>query len=100
MKIVCDGQEFPCHKFILSARSDVFRTMFAFDSSLKMNGKEEFLEIPDVSARHNPQSALSKPLSYLNRLCQNILKIFCKHQFCVREFGWLLSNVSLSIEKT
>ena len=49
MKIICDGQEFPCHKFILSARSDVFRTMFA--SPLKLNEKEEsVLEIPDVSA--------------------------------------------------
>ena len=49
LKIVCDGQEFPCHKLILSARSDVFRTMFA--SPLKMNEKEEsVLEIPDVSA--------------------------------------------------
>ena len=38
MKIVCDGQEFPCHKFILSARSDVFRTMFA--SLLKLHEKK------------------------------------------------------------
>ena len=49
MKIICDGQEFPCHKFILSARSDVFRRMFT--SSLKMNEKEEsILDITDVSA--------------------------------------------------
>ena len=49
IKIICDGQEFPCHKLILSARSDVFKTMFA--SPLKMNEKEEsILEIPDISA--------------------------------------------------
>ena len=27
-KIVCEEQSFPCHKFILSLRSDVFKTMF------------------------------------------------------------------------
>ena len=27
-KIICEEQSFPCHKFILSLRSDVFKTMF------------------------------------------------------------------------
>ena len=49
LKIVCDGQEFPCHKLILSARSDVFKAMFTSD--LKFNKNDEStLEIPDISA--------------------------------------------------
>ena len=49
MKIVCDGKEFPTHKLILSARSDVFKAMFT--SNLKINEEtESFLQIPDVSA--------------------------------------------------
>ena len=27
-RIICEDQIFPCHKFILSVRSDVFKTMF------------------------------------------------------------------------
>ena len=49
IKIKCDGKEFPCHKLILSARSDVFKAMF--QSDLKINENEEsILEIADVSA--------------------------------------------------
>ena len=49
MKIVCDGTEFPCHKLILSARSDVFKAMFKSD--LKFIKNEEYtLEILDISA--------------------------------------------------
>ena len=47
--IKCDGKEFPTHKLILSARSDVFERMFS--SALKINEKDEpILEIDDVSA--------------------------------------------------
>ena len=49
LTIKCDGKEFPTHKFILSARSDVFERMFA--SPLKINEKDEpILEIDDASA--------------------------------------------------
>ena len=27
-RIICEDQVFPCHKFILSVRSNVFKTMF------------------------------------------------------------------------
>ena len=49
LKIVCDGQEFPCHKLILSARSDVFKAMFTSDLKFIKN-EESILEIPDISA--------------------------------------------------
>ena len=38
VKLVCDGQEFPCHKFMLSARSQVFQAMFSSD--LEENASE------------------------------------------------------------
>ena len=47
--IKCNGKEFPTHKFILSARSDVFERMFS--SALKINEKDEpILDIDDISA--------------------------------------------------
>ena len=48
IKIVCDEEEFPCHKFILSARSDVFETMFATKESREE--LEGILKIEDISA--------------------------------------------------
>ena len=47
-KIICDGQEFPCHKLILSSRSDVFKAMF--HSDLKIDEDESTLTIPDIPA--------------------------------------------------
>ena len=47
LKIVCDGKEFPCHKFILSVRSDVFKTMFLSDLKADDSGT---LKINDISA--------------------------------------------------
>ena len=46
VKIICDGQEFPAHKFILSARSDVFKAMFS--SELQRN--RESMEVDGISA--------------------------------------------------
>ena len=49
MKISCDDEEFPCHKSILSSRSDVFKTMFSTPDSKE--GKDAIIEIPDISAQ-------------------------------------------------
>ena len=47
--IRCDNQTFPCHKLILSSRSDVFKTMFTMhDSKEEQNG---IIEIEDISAK-------------------------------------------------
>jgi hypothetical protein len=35
----CGEQEFPCHKFMLGARSDVFRAMFAHDMKENQSGE-------------------------------------------------------------
>ena len=48
IKIVCDDEEFPCHKFILSARSDVFETMLSTKESREE--LEGILKIEDISA--------------------------------------------------
>jgi len=47
--IRCDNETFPCHKFILGSRSDVFKTMFTMtDSKEEQNG---IIEIEDISAK-------------------------------------------------
>ena len=48
MKIMCDNVEFPCHKVILSSRSEVFKTMFNVKESKE--NQEGFIKIDDVSA--------------------------------------------------
>jgi len=49
-KIKCESQEFPCHKLILSTRSDVFKAMFLSD--LKVTEDDDnILEIPNISAK-------------------------------------------------
>ena len=49
IKIRCDNETFPCHKFILGSRSDVFKTMFTMtDSKEEQNG---IIEIEDISAK-------------------------------------------------
>ena len=49
IKIVCDDEEFPCHKFILSSRSDVFQVMFSTkESREELDG---ILKIDDISAQ-------------------------------------------------
>ena len=49
IKIVCDGQTFPCHKVILGARSDVFKAMFSEPLKFKEN-QEGVLNIDDTNA--------------------------------------------------
>ena len=47
--IICDEEKFPCHKTILSARSDVFKVMFSMpDSKEQQHG---VVKIDDVSAK-------------------------------------------------
>ena len=48
IKILCDGTEFPCHKFVLSARSDVFKAMFL--SNLEEENGNAPLTIEDISS--------------------------------------------------
>ena len=48
IKIVCDNVEFPCHKLILSSRSEVFKTMFNLKNSKE--NLEGIIQIDDVSA--------------------------------------------------
>ena len=45
-KIICRGQEFPCHKLMLSARSDVFRIMLDKDSNFA-EAKTNVLKLED-----------------------------------------------------
>ena len=47
--IVCDNEKFPCHKFILSARSDVFKTMLSMPNSKEQ--LDGIIKIDDVSAQ-------------------------------------------------
>ena len=49
LKIKCGEKVFPCHKFILGTRSDVFKTMFSSDLNVSMT-EDNVLEIIDVSA--------------------------------------------------
>ena len=48
IKILCDGTEFPCHKFVLSARSDVFKAMFL--SNVEEENPDKPLTIEDISS--------------------------------------------------
>ena len=51
VKIVCEDDEYPGHKFILSARSDVFRAMFRSNlSENDENGKPSRIQIKDFSS--------------------------------------------------
>lgn len=45
-KIICEGQELPCHKFVLSARSDVFQAMF--DTKGSIENKEAYTYVDDI----------------------------------------------------
>ena len=47
--IICDDEKFPCHKFILSSRSDVFKTMLAMPDSKEQ--QDGVISIDDVSAK-------------------------------------------------
>ena len=46
--IICDDVEFPCHRFMLSLRSEVFQAMFSIDSQEK---QENIIKISDITAR-------------------------------------------------
>ena len=50
LKIICESQEFHCHKLILSLRSSVFKRMIASDLKLSEAEDESTLKIDDVSA--------------------------------------------------
>ena len=52
IKIICDGQEFPCHKFVLCLRSDIFKAMLENSSGSKMykENQEGILKVDDISA--------------------------------------------------
>ena len=49
IKIVCDGETFPCHKFMLGARSDVFKAMLTESPTFREN-QEGLLTIEDTTA--------------------------------------------------
>lgn len=46
-KIICENEELPCHKFVLSARSDVFQAMFEGCESIEKS--QGFVKIEDIS---------------------------------------------------
>ena len=49
VKLKCGDQEFPCHKFILSLRSDVFKAMFSSDIEVKDDNIVEIMDVdPEV----------------------------------------------------
>jgi len=48
-RIICEDQIFPCHKFILSVRSDVFKTMF--QTMDMQEGKDGDVKVDDISAK-------------------------------------------------
>lgn len=50
IKILCDGKVFPCHKLILSLRSEVFKRMFQSDLKISNTEDESTLKIEDISA--------------------------------------------------
>ncbi len=43
--LICDGQRFPCNKFMLGARSEVFRAMFAHTNTVE--AKQDRVVIKD-----------------------------------------------------
>ena len=43
--IACGGQEFPCHKFILAARSSVFDAMFSHDMEEQIRNRVEIKDL-------------------------------------------------------
>ena len=47
--LICDGENFPAHKTILGARSDVFSAMFQHSCTLETETKQ--VEIADTDAR-------------------------------------------------
>ena len=49
IKIKCDEEILPCHKFILGTRSEVFKTMFSSDLN-SFTADDHVLEVADVSA--------------------------------------------------
>lgn len=48
VQLCCDGRAFSCHKFILGARSSVFRAMFALSMR---ESQENHVDISDVSPK-------------------------------------------------
>lgn len=63
-KIICENEELPCHKFVLSARSDVFQAMFEGCESIeKIQG---FAKIDDI--------AIGTMKTFLTFMYQDIVK--------------------------
>ncbi len=57
MELVCDGQSFPCHKFVMGARSNVFRAMFSHD----MREAQESKVGSKIFSLKAPLDCLTKP---------------------------------------
>ncbi len=38
-KLVCGGEEFPCSRFVLGAKSEVFRAMFSHEGTVEVDHK-------------------------------------------------------------
>ncbi len=36
-KLVCSGEEFPCSRFVLGAKSEVFRAMFSHEGTVEVD---------------------------------------------------------------
>jgi hypothetical protein len=49
VKIVCGNETFPCHKYILASRSDVFAAMFDMTSSTE--NQKGFVQVDDFDAK-------------------------------------------------
>ena len=48
-KLICHGKDFPCHKFIISIQSEIFKTMFYAEGGDNENKDKDTLEIHDLS---------------------------------------------------
>jgi len=44
MELICEDESFPCHKFVMAARSDVFRAMFSHDMKESIESKVEVIQ--------------------------------------------------------
>ncbi len=74
MELVCSGQSFPCHKFVMGARSDVFRAMFSHDMKENQDGRVEVRFLQASSARPHMDFFAEKGIKLLNR-CQHHCKV-------------------------
>ena len=81
-KIICRGQEFPCHKLMLSARSDVFRTMLDKDSNFA-EAKTNVLKLEDFET-HTVKAFLDYVYTDAVKLNdKNIKLLYIAHKYNV-----------------